>query len=149
LASIRIALAGALLTSAFALSAAAAAAPPEDEMIKEINRLRERHGEPPLRRSASLEDSSGRFAAWLVRRGYLSHRPSIGLAARFKNAGEVLSLHKGPRPRVRQTAQRWVLSTTHRTVLLSGRFRWIGVGHSRGMFGGRLTTIWAAQVASP
>jgi uncharacterized protein YkwD len=139
-----------LLAGLFALPApvAPAAASPESEMVLEVNRIRDRYGEPPLSRSISLGESSGRFARWLMRRGRFAHRASIGVASRFAEAGETLSLHDGWRPGARHTVQRWMQSPGHRAVLLSEQFRWIGVGRSQGEFGGRRATIWVAHLAN-
>jgi uncharacterized protein YkwD len=139
------------LAGVLALPAAAAVpaakASPESEMVLVVNEIRERYGEPPLRPSTSLSDSSSGFASWLMRRGYFGHRARISVADEFEEAGETLALHGGRQPQVRDTARRWMRSTPHRSVLLSKRFRWIGVGRSWGRFGGRLSTIWVAQLA--
>jgi uncharacterized protein YkwD len=141
---------GGLLAGVLALPAAAhlpaAAASPESDMVLVVNRIRDRYGEPPLHRSIRLTDSSGRFASWLMRRGFFGHRARIGVAGRFEEAGEALALHEGQRPLVRDTVGRWMRSAPHRAVLLSRRFGSIGVGHSSGMFGGRPSTIWVAQL---
>jgi uncharacterized protein YkwD len=142
---------GGLLAGVLALPAAAhlpaAAASPESEMVLVVNRIRDRHGEPPLHRSIGLTDSSARFASWLMRRGSFGHRAGISVAGRFEGAGEALALHAGRRPHVRETVGRWMRSTVHRALLLSKRFAWIGVGRSWGRFGGRPSTIWVARLA--
>jgi uncharacterized protein YkwD len=143
-------LGGGLLAGILALPTAgvpAAAASPESEMVVLVNEIRDRYGEPPLRRSTSLSDSSSRFASWLMRRGYFGHRARISVADGFMEAGETLAIHGGRQPLVRDTLRRWMRSTPHRAVLLSERFRWIGVGRSWGRFGGRPSTIWVAQLA--
>jgi uncharacterized protein YkwD len=126
----------------------AATASPEGEMVLVVNEIRDRYREPPLRRSTALSDSSGRFASWLMRQGYFGHRARISGANGFMEAGEALALHGGRRPQVLKTVKRWMRSTPHRSVLLSKRFRWIGIGRSWGRFGGRLSTIWVAQLAT-
>ena len=37
-------------------------------------------------------------------------------------------------------------SPTHRAVLLSAGFRWVGMGVARGKIGSRLVTVWVAHV---
>ena len=114
-------------------------------MIRELNRVRLQHGLPSLRRSPSLHYSSSRFARELMRKDVLAHQAHISVAGRFDWAGESLELHWGWDPKPRLTVQRWMGSPGHRAVILSGEWRWVGVGRSRGRFRASTATIWVAH----
>ena len=114
-------------------------------MVRAINKIRASNGLSPLRRSNSLHHSSSRFARHLMARDVFAHAASIAVAGRFDWAGENLELHWGWRPRPRSTVSRWMDSPAHRAVILSSEWRWVGVGHSRGLFNSNLATIWVAH----
>jgi uncharacterized protein YkwD len=137
-----------------ALSALVAAAPPReaaasatDRMIRTLNDVRARHGKPPLRPAGALLRSSTRFARSLMRRDVFAHGPSIAVSRRYRAAGETLAMHRGRRLAVRRTVRQWMHSPPHRAVLLSSRYRMVGVGSARGRFGRTPSTIWVAHVA--
>jgi uncharacterized protein YkwD len=134
-----------MLALALAVPAGDAMASPASTMVREVNRIRLSHGLDPLRRSSSLHESSSHFARWLMRRGQFGHRARIAVASRFVWRGENLELHSGPDPLPQQTVRRWMGSPSHREVLLSGEWRWIGVGRSLGSFYGETATIWVAH----
>ena len=114
-------------------------------MIRELNKIRLQHGLPSLRRSPSLHHSSSRYARELMRKDVFAHQARISVAGRFEWAGENLELHWGWEPRPRYTVRRWMGSPGHRAVILSGEWRWIGVGRSRGRFDSGTATIWVAH----
>ena len=39
-------------------------------------------------------------------------------------------------------------SPTHRAILLSRSFRWVGIGLARGRLGSRVVTAWVAHVGA-
>ena len=114
-------------------------------MVRELNKVRAQHGLPPLRRSASLNESSARYAHWLMTRNVFGHSTRISVASRFHYAGENLELHWGSGARAARTVQRWLGSPAHRDVMLSRDWRWVGAGRSVGTFNGRTATIWVAH----
>ena len=114
-------------------------------MVREINRERLWHGLGPLKRSPSLHASSSRFARWLMSRDAFGHRARIAVASRFEWAGENLEMHWGRSAEARSTVRRWMGSPEHRSVILSGEWRWIGVGRSTGSWRGSEATIWVAH----
>jgi uncharacterized protein YkwD len=138
-------LAGCMLASAFVPPPTSAAASPESTMVREVNSIRLSHGLEPLRRSASLRQSSSHYARWLMRRDHFGHRARIAVAGRFEWAGENLELHWGWDPEPLVTVERWMGSPSHRAVILSSEWRWIGVGRSRGRFDSSTATIWVAH----
>jgi uncharacterized protein YkwD len=129
------------VASASPIEATAAA----DPMVGKINRARRRYGLRPLRASGSLARSSRRFGRYLMRIDRFGHDSHIWASARFRVKGEVLALHSGWRARRGSTIRGWMHSPSHRSVLLSGRYRAVGAVPVRGRFGGRRATIWVAQ----
>ena len=117
-----------------------------DVMLRKINATRARHGLPSLRRSRSLRHSSGRFARWLMGHDLFAHRAHVSASPRFRKLGEALAMHSGRKPGVRSTLRRWLGSPVHRAIVLTRAMRWIGVGMSRGRFGGGRAVIWVLQV---
>ncbi|HEX2233618.1 MAG TPA: CAP domain-containing protein [Thermoleophilaceae bacterium] len=134
------------------LAGVASSATPEataaaDPMVGKINRARRRHGLRPLRASGSLTRSSQRFGRYLMRTDRFGHDSHIWASGRFRLKGEVLAFHGGWRARRSATIRGWMRSPSHRSVLLSRRYRAIGAAPVRGRFGRRRATIWVAQVA--
>ena len=142
---IRRVVSGILLAAALVPTAAPAEASPETTVVREINRVRLWHGLGPLKRSPSLHQSSSRYARWLMARNAFGHAARIAVSSRFEWAGENLELHWGRSAQALGTVRRWMSSTEHREVILSGEWRWIGVGRTIGAFGGREATIWVAH----
>ena len=142
---IRIPAAAVLATLALALIPGSAAASPRDSMLAQINTVRGYVGVHPLRSSRALDRSSSSFASRLMRRDVFGHASRIQAGGRFRTLGEILEMHRGTRPQVRATVRAWLNSPSHRRVLLSPRFYWIGLGRVAGRFNGRRTTIWVGQ----
>lgn len=134
--------------TASAAAPAAASASPERNLLNQINSYRAGHGLKPLRYSHSLSRSSRRFALSQMRRDRFGHASRIRASRAFRALGEVMVLRRGWRLRTRPVMRQWRRSAPHRYVLLSSRFREIGLGRSRGLFRGRHATIWVVQVGS-
>ena len=135
------------LLIAAAIAGPATAAPP-DEAIDQLNDLRRANGLAPLRQSQSLGRSSERYAREMIRADYFGHSSRIAVGSEFGRAGETLALRDGWAPAPGQTIQSWMNSPGHRAVLLSSRFRWVGMGLARGRIGSRLVTVWVAHVGA-
>ncbi|MBA2630358.1 MAG: hypothetical protein H0U84_04975 [Thermoleophilaceae bacterium] len=142
---IRRAVAGIALASALTPAPAPAVASPGDAVVREINRERLWNGLAPLSRSPSLHHSSSRFARRLMSRNAFGHQARIAASSSFDRVGENLALHWSTAPRPRHTVARWLDSPSHRALVLSSRFRLVGVGRARGEFSGRGATIWVAH----
>ena len=123
------------------------AAPPQvrEAMVCEIARVRGRRDAPALRGDAQLDVAAARHAADMHERRYFSHvSPGGGdLAARARRAGyaqrrcswrvgEMLAWGVGPRATAAGTIRAWMRSPGHRRVLLSRRYRDMGVGLQAG-----------------
>ncbi len=111
-----------------------------------INGLRARHGLAPLRLSPSLARSAGAYARYMLRSGYFGHLPTIRASRHFRSLGELILRHPGGHGRPRVTVRAWADSPGHRYVMLSSRYRRIGIGKASGRLGGHPVTIWVAHV---
>jgi uncharacterized protein YkwD len=114
-------------------------------MIEEINRARAKHGVRRVRYSRSLSRSSRRYARHLARTHQFTHASRIVASRRFSRLGEILALMRGHTPRRRGTVRRWLSSSSHRAVLLSPEFRYVGAGRAHAHFNGRPSTVWTVQ----
>jgi uncharacterized protein YkwD len=122
-------------------------APPlvRDALLCEIGRVRARHDVRRLRGDAQLDLAATRHAVDMVERRYFSHvSPGGGdLADRAQRAGyalrgcswrvgEVLAWGVGPRATAAGTVRAWRKSPAHRRILVSDRYRELGVGLQAG-----------------
>jgi uncharacterized protein YkwD len=145
----RLAVALAIAISLASSPSTAAAAEDPQAMVEVINKARAKHGLRSLRHHPSLSRSARRYAAFLLRTGRFGHADHIRASKRFKRLGEVLSWHRGPRPRRERTVRRWTRSAWHRPVILNSRFGFVGAGRVRGEFRGRRCTIWVVHFGAP
>jgi uncharacterized protein YkwD len=130
------------------LPSSAAAAGAEQEAIEALNEVRRAHGLAPLRESDGLNRSSAEYARRMLRHDFFGHGASIDVPGGFRTAGETLAYHGGWDAQPRRTITRWMNSPGHRAVLLSPRFRWVGMGLARGRLGGSVATTWVAHVGA-
>ena len=120
----------------------------ERALIGKINEQRAANGLRPLRGSRSLNRSSRGYVRMMLARRYFGHLSQIRMSRRFQRRGEVLAQTRGRRPKPAQAVAQWMASSMHRSVLLDGGFRYIGVGRAYGSFGGMAATGWVAQLGS-
>jgi uncharacterized protein YkwD len=139
-------LTGFLIAAAVVLPAASAAANPQQDAIDQLNQIRQANGLPELRASDSLHRSSTKYARHMIDTDYFGHATRIAVSSQFGRAGETLELHSGFNPDPAQTITEWMNSPTHRAVLLSPSYRWVGMGIARGRIGSSLVTVWVAHV---
>lgn len=142
-------LTGVLIAAATVLPAAPAAANAQGDAIDKLNEIRRARGLAELRPSISLHRSSTRYAHRMLARGYFGHGSRIAVSSQFGAAGETLALHSGWSARPTFTVSSWMNSPTHRGVLLSSRFRWVGMGIARGRNASGPVTVWVAHVGAP
>jgi uncharacterized protein YkwD len=116
------------------------------KMVHKINRIRHAYGLHRLRPSLSLFWSAKVYSHRMMSSDYFGHLSRIPVASNWRAAGETLEWHAGWRLRPRAVVTRWMHSPTHRAVLLSSRFRRIGVGRTRGRYGRMRATMWVAHV---
>jgi uncharacterized protein YkwD len=111
----------------------------------EIARVREQRDMRPLRGDDQLDLAATRHAVDMQERRYFSHvSPGGGdLADRARRAGyalrrctwwvgEVLAWGVEPRATAAGTIRAWMRSPGHRRILLSGRYREVGIGLQAG-----------------
>lgn len=115
-------------------------------MVDRINEVRSAHGLRPARYSRSLSASSARFARHLARTQRFTHASRIVANGRFSSVGEVLALMRGWEVRRAVTLAYWLRSPSHRAVLLSPTFRYVGAARVRGRFGSTRTMFWTVQL---
>jgi uncharacterized protein YkwD len=120
----------------------------ERALVSKINQQRAANGLRPLKVSGSLNHSSRSYVRMMLARRYFGHLSQIRMSRRFHRRGEVLAQTGGRRPRPGNAVAQWMASPMHRTVLMDGGFRYIGVGRAYGSFGGKAATGWVAQVGS-
>lgn len=127
----------------------AEAVSPSTALVRKINDFRKAHGRPPLRVSGSLRRTARAYSRTMMRRDYFGHAARITASRRlFRRVGEVIELHGGGHARARLALLRWRRSHSHRALLLSRSFRWIGAGRAAGGFRGRTATIWVVQLGA-
>jgi uncharacterized protein YkwD len=117
-------------------------------MVEKINKARTKRGLPPLRHHPGLSRSARRYARHLLRTGTFGHANRIRAGGRFRRLGELLSWHRGRRPRPGRTVVGWLRSPWHRPVLLAPEFRLAGAGRVYGRLRGRRRTIWVVQLGT-
>lgn len=137
---------------ALSASPAAAAKPRgtdrlEGLALKHINDLRQSNGLHRLRHSRSLGRSASRYAGYMARRSYFGHLSTIWAPQRrYRSLGEIIVMHPGKHGRPRVAVRNWASSPAHRSIMLSGKYRQVGVGKASGWYAGRRVTMWAAHV---
>ena len=131
-----------------AIPAGPATASAQRDAIDQLNQIRRSHGLAPLRSSLSLHRSSTRYARQMMDRGYFGHGSRIAVSSQFGRAGETLALNSGWDAQPDSTISNWMSSPAHRAVLLSARFRWVGMGIARGQNSSGPVTFWVAHVGA-
>lgn len=114
-------------------------------MVNEINHERKAHGLRPLHYSPSLARSSSRFVRYLVRTERFAHAARIMASRHFSRLGEILALTPGRTVQRASTLDNWLRSPTHRAVLLSRSFRYIGAARTLSYSGRHDAMVWAVQ----
>lgn len=114
--------------------------------VDQINEVRRAHGMRTLRYSPTLSRSSSRYVRYLLRTGRFAHAARIRASSRFFELGEVLALTPSWRIDRSQTIIDWLASPSHRAVLLSRSFRYIGAARVQGYLAGGQAVLWAVQL---
>jgi uncharacterized protein YkwD len=130
----------------FAISAPTATAheEPSDRMIEAINSIRADNGLRPLREAPKLARTSDDYAKHLIRSDSFGHGSSFQNAG-FRTAGEILAYSSGWSAKARPAIRMWLGSPSHRALMLSSRFRYVGAGLARGRFGRSMATMWVVH----
>lgn len=118
----------------------------EQLALEGINTMRAENGLPRLMRSASLSRSASRYARLMAGRGFFGHLSTVWASQSYSSLGEIILVHPGKPGRPRVTVNRWASSSAHRSVMLSAKYRQVGVGKAYGSYGGRRVTMWVAHL---
>jgi uncharacterized protein YkwD len=118
---------------------AAALAPSSHELaiLRAVNQVRAAHGRRPLTLGPTLHRAARSHSVDMVRRGYFDHGPFVQRLRRFgvraQAIGENLALATEPGFSAAVVVRMWMTSPGHRSVLLDGSFKRIGVGVAGGV----------------
>jgi len=123
---------------------------PEKKVLALVNNVRVKHGLHRLKMVASLERASRAHSHEMVRRDYFGHSSYSGesVGARLIRygystagctrwtVGEDIAYGYASYGTPRAIFQAWMHSPAHRAVILTARFRNVGVGRAKGAFRG-------------
>lgn len=135
--------AAALCAAGAASGATSAERTAQDQLLNDINAARATHGRPPLRRSALLGRPAHQQSAFVARTGAMAHEGPDGSPfyvrlyragfPRTKAVAETLGMVGGCTTAVSaQIVRMWLQSPPHMRILLSSRYRVVGVGVAAG-----------------
>jgi len=146
----------ALVAAPTALAASARFTPTEAAVIRIMNQVRARHGLPALKPSRRLARAADVHSRDMLRHDFFSHQSSDGTSfdrrvrsyAHARRVGENLAMLPGVRRAARKVVRMWLRSAAHRQILMSRRFRRVGVGKRSGQLGGQKATLYTVDFAS-
>lgn len=143
------------------LTATAGAKPRVDSkeraIVRAINRQRSKHGLAAVRTSSRLAKAAD-FHSWeMLDADYFAHESRDGgpfdqRVRRYANhraLGETLAMLGGcGKGSARTVVSMWMNSSGHRAVLLSSKYRRVGIGRRAGKFGGSRRCLVTADFGS-
>ena len=144
-----------LLVLSFAATAPAAeAAGPrldsgERAVVRAINRARAAHGLRAMRANRRLARAADVHSRSMLRSDYFSHgafSQRVRRYVHYRSLGETIAMTS--RCSARRVVRMWLNSPSHRAVLLSGKFRRVGVGRRLGRLGSSRACLVTADFAS-
>jgi uncharacterized protein YkwD len=146
----------ALVAAPTALAASARLTPTEAAVVRLINQVRARHGLPPLKSSGRLARAADGHSRDMLRTDFFAHQSSDGTSfdrrvrsyAHARTVGENLAMLPGVRRAAGKVVSMWLRSAAHRQILMSGRFRRVGVAKRSGQLGGQKATVYTVDFAS-
>jgi len=121
----------------------------ERGIVRAINRARHHEGLPKLRMTKRLARAADVHSRNMLRADYFAHGAFVQRVrhfASFRRVGETLAM--STRCSSRRFVQMWLHSAPHRRVLLSRRYRRVGVGRRVGRLGSRVACLVTADFAS-
>jgi uncharacterized protein YkwD len=136
----------------------------EQALLREVNQVRAAHRLRPLALAPGLRASAVSHSRAMLTGGFFQHESADGSAfwIRIKRTypqapqgtwtvGENLFM-KSAEPTAHETVETWLASPAHRAILLSARWREVGVavvfGTAGGTFGGKPTWLVTADFGS-
>jgi uncharacterized protein YkwD len=150
-----VAAAGVLMVAAVP---AQAATPRWMGLFRAINAVRTSHGLRPIVISKGLRGAAKRHSRDMLCRGYFAHTSPTGstLTQRVMRsgfvtygpwwAGETLAWGSGAYGDPARVVQAWLKSPEHRSIMLSSRYRLVGIGRVYGTFLGHPgASVWTVD----
>ena len=119
----------------------AAEASARHEFVDRINDERAAHGLREVRLSHGLHRTATAYSEWMLDAQYFGHLASIRVLRRCWLLGDVLASSDQEYPSAEQIVDHWLVSPSHRAVLLNPRYRFVGVGIASGWLGEMPTTL--------
>jgi uncharacterized protein YkwD len=127
----------------------------EGALLQLINNMRANHGLHAVKLQSKLDSAAIAHSRQMLSRDYFSHDSAGGAsyAQRLRAAGytrsgyrhwsvgEVIGWGKGSAGTAKAIFNAWMHSSAHRTVILTGRWRDVGVGCGEGTFRGLAGTL--------
>ena len=144
-----------LLVLSFAAAAPAAQAGSprldrgERSVIRAINRARASHGLRRLLTGRRLARAADAHSRTMLRANFFAHgafSQRVRHYVRYRSIGETIAMTS--RCSARAVVRMWLNSPSHRAVLLSRRFRRVGVGRRLGRLGSSRACLVTADFAS-
>lgn len=122
----------------------------EAAMLKLINQTRRSRGLATVCMAGALDRAALAHSRDMIDRDYFAHSSlaGAGVATRARSAGysvsgydqwsvgEVIAWGKGTRGTPASVVKAWMNSSSHRQIILTARWRDVGIGCSRGTFNG-------------
>jgi uncharacterized protein YkwD len=111
---------------------------------------------PTLKPSRRLARAADVHSRDMLRHDFFSHQSSDGTSfdrrvrsyAHARRVGENLAMLPGVRRAARKVVRMWLRSAAHRQILMSRRFRRVGVGKRSGQLGAQKATLYTVDFAS-
>lgn len=123
----------------------------ERSIVRQINKVRKDAGVRSLRSSRPLNKAATSHSRSQLRRGVLTHSglsQRVRRHTRARSVGETVVWAPG-RARAARIVQMWMSSPSHRSQLLAGGYRRVGVGQRKGRLSGQrgrmVTAIFAGR----
>ncbi len=121
----------------------------ERAVMRAINRARSSHGQRGLRAGRSLARAADAHSSNMLRADFFAHgsfAQRVRRYVRVRSVGETIAMTS--RCSARTVVRMWLNSPSHRAVLLSGRFRRVGIGRRLGRLGATRACLVTADFAS-
>jgi uncharacterized protein YkwD len=122
--------------------------PAESQMLNLHNQRRASQNRPRLCVHPALQRAARAHSADMIRRDYFAHG-NVGQRLRrhgynWSTYGENIIQDLGG-PTARGSFNRWMRSPSHRSNIMNGRFREVGIGYATGTYKGGTSTMWTAD----
>ena len=129
----------------------------ERSIVRKVNAIRSQHGLPRLRANSALQRSADYHSRDMLRANFFAHTSSNGVSMQDRveqfrpsnRVGETLAyMPSGQGGAAQRIVNMWMSSAPHRSSLLSGEFRRIGLARRKGALGSLKVVVYTADLAS-